>query len=124
MRHYFILMFVAFLLTLVSCKSDSEYPDPLDAGWQNEKVCEVVEENEKFRVLKCSFPPGGGHDVHYHSPHFGYALSGSTFRIEDETGVREVELKSGSHFSSDGVKWHKVLNIGDSTSVYLIFEPK
>ncbi len=99
-------------------------PDPLQAGWEGGEVCQLLEENDRFRTLKCTFPPGGGHDKHFHAPHFGYALSGSTFRIEDESGVREVQLKSGSHFSSEGVKWHSVENIGDSTSVYLIFEPK
>ena len=99
-------------------------PDPLAAKWQGGEVCELLKENERFRTLKCTFPPGGGHDKHFHAPHFGYALSGSTFRIEDANGVREVELKTGSHFTSDGVDWHRVINIGDSTSVYLIFEPK
>ena len=99
-------------------------PDPLAAGWKEGKVCELLKENERFRVLKCTFPPGGGHDKHYHKPHFGYALSGSTFQIEDKTGVREVQLKTGSHFTSDGVDWHRVVNVGDSTSVYIIFEPK
>lgn len=104
--------------------STDSLPDPLAAGWLGEEVCQLLAENERFRTLKCTFPPGGGHDKHFHAPHFGYALSGSTFRIEDSAGVREVELKSGSHFTSEGVDWHKVVNIGDSTSVYLIFESK
>lgn len=104
--------------------SRDSLPGPLHAGWKGNDVCQLLKENDKFRTLKCTFPPGGGHDKHFHAPHFGYALSGSTFRIEDKNGFREIQLKSGSHFSSDGVDWHKVINIGDSTSVYLIFEPK
>lgn len=113
-----------FQITLHTEEVQDSLPDPLEAGWKEGKVCELLKENERFRVLKCTFPPGGGHDKHYHKPHFGYALSGSIFQIEDETGTREVQLKSGSHFSSEGVDWHRVVNVGDSTSVYLIFEPK
>ena len=42
----------------------------------------------------------------------------------DAGGTREVEVASGSHFYSEGTDWHEVLNIGDSTAVYLIIEPK
>ena len=111
-------------LMLLSCKLTNPLPDPLEAGWKNQKVCALLEERKDMRVLKCTFPPGVGHERHYHEPHFGYALSGSTFRITDTTGTREVVLRTGSYFTSDGVPWHDVLNIGDSTAVYLIFEPK
>ena len=120
----FIPFFFIMITILISCKKNHKIPDPLEAGWNNEVVCELVEENEKLRVLKCTFKPGAGHDKHYHNPHFGYALSGSTFRIKDKNGVREVKLITGIHFYNEGVEWHEVLNIGDSTAVYLIFEPK
>ncbi len=45
-------------------------------------------------------------------------------QITDASGVREVDLATGSSFSSDGVEWHEVVNVGDSTVVYLIVEPK
>ena len=45
-------------------------------------------------------------------------------RITDSGGTREVELATGSTFSSDGVEWHEVVNIGETTVVYLIVEPK
>jgi len=45
-------------------------------------------------------------------------------RITDENGVRDVELSKGSVYTSAGVVWHEVLNIGDKTVVYLIVEPK
>ena len=38
----------------------------LEAGWQGEKVCEVLVENESVRTLRCTFPPGIGHEKHYH----------------------------------------------------------
>jgi len=107
-----------------SCNTKNELPDPLEAGWKNASVCELVEENKDVRVLKCTFAPGVGHDRHYHRPHFGYTLAGSRFKLKDENGVREVDVPSGSHFYNEGVVWHEVLNIGDSTAVFLIIEPK
>jgi len=118
-----ILIFVS-LSILASCNSKHELPDPLEAGWNNISVCELVEDSKNVRVLKCTFAPGVGHERHYHKPHFGYTLAGSRFKMKDTTGTREVDVPTGSHFSSDGIAWHEVLNIGDSTAVFLIIEPK
>ena len=84
----------------------------------------LISEDEKLRVLKCTFAPGVGHERHYHPAHFGYTLAGSRFRMKDTTGVREVDVITGSSFSSEGTAWHEVLNIGDSTAIFLIIEPK
>lgn len=110
-------------LMLFSCKSSNPLPDPLEAGWKGNSVCELVEENKSLRVLKCTFAPNIGHERHFHVPHFGYTLSGSTFRIIDTSGTKEVNVKTGSSFYSKGTAWHEVLNIGDSTAVFLIMEP-
>jgi quercetin dioxygenase-like cupin family protein len=119
----FVLLFLIINI-IFSCKKENDLPDPLQAGWKNKAVCKLVEENESIRVLKCTFESGVGHEKHYHKPHFGYTLAGSTFRITDESGTREVSPATGSHFYSEGTKWHEVLNIGDSTAVFLIIEPK
>jgi len=111
-------------ITLYSCNHSSKLPDPLEAGWKGNKVCEVLEENASIRVLKCSFPPGVGHEKHFHAEHFGYTLSGSRFRITDDTGTREVDVPTGYDFYNEKIDWHEVLNIGDSTAVFLIVEPK
>ena len=117
--------FLFILMTsFISCQPKNKLPDPLEAGWNNQAVCEVIKENDAVRVLKCTFPPRVGHIRHYHSAHFGYTLSGSTFRIKDTTGVREVKVPSGTNFYNEGIEWHEVLNIGDSTAVFLIMEPK
>ena len=84
----------------------------------------IKEENKDVRVLQCTFEPGTGHEKHYHNAHYGYTISGSKFQIKDETGIRVLDVKSGSDFYSLGVEWHEVLNIGDSTAVFLIIEPK
>ena len=110
--------------TVNSRSTTQNLPDPLVAGWENEAVCELLEENDKVRALKCTFPPGVGHEKHYHDAHFGYTLAGSTFKITDVNGTREVEVPTGSNFYNDSIAWHEVLNIGDSTAVFLIIEPK
>lgn len=99
-------------------------PDPLAAGWKGKPVCEKMREDVHLRVLRCTFPPGVGHDRHFHRRHFGYALSGGRAQIKDERGVREVDIATGSSFSSEGVAWHEMLNVGPTVIQYLIVEPK
>lgn len=124
MRNQILGIILLTVIALGSCTSKSNLPDPLEAGWNNTAVCEVLVDNDKMRVLKCSFAPGVGHDKHYHPAHYAYAISGSRFRIEDTNGVREVDFPTGSNYYSEGVEWHKALNIGDSTAVVLIVENK
>lgn len=112
-------------LAVVGAKaSQTELPDPLGAGWKGEPVCEQLHEDSDQRILRCTFAPSTGHERHYHQRHFGYAIAGGRMRITDLSGTREVELATGSSFASDGVAWHEVVNIGTSTVVYLIVEPK
>lgn len=116
------------LTTLLASPATAEpttpaLPDPLDAGWNGAPVCEKLHEDAEHRILRCTFPPSVGHERHYHRPHFGYALAGGRMRITDASGTREVDLPTGSSFSSPGVAWHEVLNVGDTTVIYLIVEP-
>ena len=99
-------------------------PDPLAAGWRGASVCERLHEDEGQRVLRCTFPPGVGHERHFHAPHFGYVLAGGSMEITDASGTRTVIPRTGSHWKSEGIDWHEVLNVGDETAVYLIIEPK
>ena len=123
-----IIIAMIFALLITSCKQEKtnelNLPDPFQAGWKGEKVCEVIEDNDELRVLKCSFPPNVGHEKHYHNPHFGYALVGGTFKIDDASGTREVSFPTGYSWNKDEVSEHQVLNVGDSTSVFLIIEYK
>jgi quercetin dioxygenase-like cupin family protein len=112
------------LALLPAWTTAQELPDPLLAGWQGEPVCKRLHEDAEQRILRCSFPPGVGHERHYHAPHFGYAISGGRMRITDESGVREVELATGSSYTSEGTPWHEVLNVGDTTTIYLIIETR
>ena len=109
---------------LQSCKPKPTLPDPFEAGWNGKKVCKILEENSSLRVLECRFPPGVGHEKHFHAEHYGYTIAGSTFSITDASGTREVNVPTGYNFYNKKIDWHEVQNIGDSTAVFLIVEPK
>ena len=120
-----------FTILLASCDNSTSHgagekllPDPLEAGWKGSKVCEVLEDNDDVRVLKCTFPPGVGHERHYHPTHFGYTLKVGTFQIADTTGTREVTIPDGYSFLNEKIAWHEVLNVGQDTAIFLIMEPK
>ncbi len=125
----FFIFTICLMSSLQSCNSkignqSDNLPGPLKAGWQGESVCEVMEENSSIRILKCVFPPGVGHERHYHDKHVGYTISGAKMQITDTTGTRVVDVKSGGSFSSEGVIWHEVLNVGETTGEFLIIEYK
>ena len=99
-----------------------ELPDPLAAGWEGTPVCERLHENADQRILRCTFPPGVGHERHFHAPNFGYAVMGGRMQLTDASGTRVVDLPTDSSFYSSGQEWHEVLNVGETTVVYLIVE--
>jgi hypothetical protein len=45
-------------------------------------------------------------------------------RITDASGTEDRETPDGASWWSDGVDWHEALNVGETTTVYLIFEPR
>ncbi len=111
-------------ITSVAPALAATLPDPLAAGWKSEKVCAVLQETEKLRMLKCSFAPGAGHERHFHAPHTGYILEGGRMRITDANGVRELDNLPGGSWKSGGIAWHEALNVGETTTVYIIVEDK
>ena len=121
----FRLPILLAVLLLDGCAARTEaLPDPLAAGWKGEPVCEQLLDDRERRVLRCRFAPGVGHERHYHAPHLGYTIAGGRVQITDATGTEILEPEDGSLFVSDGVEWHEVLNVGDTTAEYLIVEIK
>lgn len=115
-----VLLFASGWTTLAA--SEDPLPSALEAGWEGERVCELQHQAETHRVLRCTFPPGVGHERHYHPAHWGYALSGGTMQLTDGERTRTATIASGSSYSSDGIEWHEVVNVGDTTVTYLIIE--
>lgn len=118
------MMFAAFYILFMQVASPYALPTPLEAGWKGAPVCELLFENDDMRTARCTFPPGVGHDRHYHPPHFGYIIEGGVMQITDKDGTREQPTPTGATWWSDGVEWHEALNIGETRTIYLIVEPK
>lgn len=126
MRSKSLQILMVSALSLMPARAYPQFlPDPLAAGWEGEAVCEKLHEDAMLRLLKCSFAPGVGHERHYHPPHTGYVLSGGTMRVTSAAGVRTLEVPTGLTFSNpEGIEWHEALNVGETTAVYLMIEPK
>ena len=100
-------------------------PDPLEAGWQGQQVCVKLHEDEKQRMLRCTFPPSVGHERHFHAANVGYTIQGGIVRMVDAKGTREATIKTGdTHVNSNGTEWHEIVNIGETTIIYLVIEVK
>ncbi len=115
---------VFILVSAAACTLPSQIPGPLKAGWQGKAVCEKVRQNLEQQVLRCTFPPGVGHERHSHRPHFGFVLAGGVMQVTDANGTRTIEVTTGSSFESAGIEWHEALNVGTTTTVFMIFEDK
>lgn len=102
---------------------EPEIPHAFDAGWKGQRTCELLYETPEVRVGHCVFPPGVGHEKHYHNPHFGYVLAGGTMRIRDSEGEHESTFEAGQTWTTDRVTVHEALNVGETTSSYLVVEP-
>jgi hypothetical protein len=77
-----------------------------------------------LRPLRCTFPPGIGHEHHFHAPHFGYIIEGGTMQMTDASGTRIQPTPAGASWRSDGVEWREALNVGETVTVYIIVEQK
>jgi beta-alanine degradation protein BauB len=127
---HFRIASLASLAFALSCATASAQfagalPSALCAGWEGERVCELLSEDAQVRVLRCTFAPGVGHEPHYHPPHVGYILEGeSVMRTTTDAGPVERTLRAGSSWVSDTETRHSALNIGDQPMRYLIIEKK
>ena len=99
-------------------------PHAFDAGWKGQKTCDLLFEDDTVRVARCVFPPGIGHEKHFHNPHFGYVLESGTMTIVDSRGEREVRTEAGSNWSTTERTVHEAVNTGETTTSYLVMEPK
>lgn len=117
--------FLALGANAADAQLNGALPQALCAGWQGERVCEALHEDQMIRVLRCTFPPNVGHEAHYHPPHFGYVLEGeSVMRVTTPDGVADRPVGAGGAFSNDSELRHQALNVGDQTTTYLIVEKK
>ena len=120
-----LLVFAILATNAPAIARSADLPDAVAAGWKGQKTCEVLDEYEQVRVLRCTFPPGVGHERHAHRRgDFGYVLSGGKMQVTDAKGTQVVEDKVGDHWVSGPIEWHEAVNVGDTTLSYLIVEMK
>jgi quercetin dioxygenase-like cupin family protein len=125
----FLVFFAATIFSVTALPAlavdTTGLPEAFDAGWEGRKTCELMYETDEVRVGRCTFPPGVGHEKHFHYPHFGYVIEGGLLQITDSNGdVTEARTITGGRWSTDVITVHSALNIGDTTTSYLIVEPK
>ena len=113
---------VAFISLTQVCAQD--VPDALTVEWNGKKPCERLFEDDKIRVLRCTFGPTEVHVRHQHPPNLVYTLSGGKVRVEDARGSRDAESKTDNFSINDKPTVHEVANVGDTTLQYLLIELK
>lgn len=119
-----VLCFVLLTQPMVQADGAETLPHGFEAGWKGQQTCKVLYETATVRVGHCSFAPGIGHEKHYHNPHFGFVLEGSTMLIKDQSGEHEVFTETGSAWSTSNLTVHEAINSGSTTASYLIVEPR
>ncbi|MDZ4730403.1 MAG: amidohydrolase family protein [Xanthomonadales bacterium] len=118
------LSFINFLLPNALAEDNAGLPHAFDAGWKGMQTCQLLYETATVRVGQCIFPPGVGHEKHYHNAHFGYVLEGSTMLIHDSFGERTAITEAGTTWSTAQRAVHQAINIGNTTASYIIVEPR
>ena len=124
----FVQRFVAFLgmmlLTALFAARAETIPDALSVEWQGHKLCEKLFEDGYIRMARCTFPPGTIHLCHSHPSYISYVLSGGEARVTDEKGTWEGEVRAGTFVDSAPVRWHEIVNTGNTTLEFLLIEKK
>jgi quercetin dioxygenase-like cupin family protein len=114
----------ASVIVLASFNVFSAERDALSAGWNGEKRCENLHEDDQIRVLRCTFPPTIGHERHAHPASFLYVLNGGNGQVTDASGTRDFEVTTDQYRANKPVEWHEAVNTGETTMRYLIIEKK
>lgn len=115
---------LASLLMPAFAAAQENLPDTIEAGWKGEPVCEVLYEDEQIRTGTCTYPPGVGQDRHTHGPYFTYVVSGGTLEVTSERGTFQSTSITGNSGKSNGVNWHELVNVGETTIKFLFVETK
>jgi len=101
-----------------------DVPDALSVEWQGKKPCEKLSEDAHVRVVRCTFPPGAVHVCHSHPGYLSYVVSGGQGQVQDEKGIRKIDVTAGALFDVPPTPWHEFANVGDTTIQYVIVEKK
>jgi quercetin dioxygenase-like cupin family protein len=112
------------LLDAVEMAKADDVPDALSVEWQGKKPCEKLFEDANVRVARCTFPPGAVHVCHSHPGYLSYVVSGGQGQVEDEKGIRKINVTAGALVDVPPTPWHEFANVGDTTIQFVIVERK
>jgi quercetin dioxygenase-like cupin family protein len=116
---------LAFSITVAASPMNAEsVPDALSVEWKGAHPCEKLFEDAQVRVARCTFPPGAVHVCHSHPSYLSYVVSGGRGQIQDEKGVRKVEIVTGALVDAQPIPWHEFTNLGDTTIQFVVVEKK
>jgi quercetin dioxygenase-like cupin family protein len=124
MNRMLLVLAGATLLIAPSVLYGQDVPDALSVEWNGQKPCEKLYEDSQIRVARCTFAPGAMHVRHSHPAYLTYVLSGGKAKLDDEKGVRDVEVKTGAFIETPAPIVHELTNIGTTTLQYLVVEKK
>jgi quercetin dioxygenase-like cupin family protein len=82
-------------------------------------------DNERVIVTQWSFAPGAetGHHVHAHD-YVVVPMTSGILRLEEPTGTRDAQLRSGVSYSRPAGVSHNVINVNAFEFVFLEIELK
>ncbi len=94
--------------------------DPLVAA---SNIYTFIDENDRFRVLKVSFPLGSTARMHHHPQHMVYVLKGGKMRLTSEGKTQDLNLEEGKAIFLVAQN-HEATNIGNTVIDLLVVELK
>ena len=99
----------------------AEVPDALSVEWQGKHPCEKLFEDAQVRVARCTFPPGAVHVCHAHPSYLAYVVSGGRGQIQDEKGIRKIDVMTVHRRHHDPIcrRGEKVPGSPDSRSIIM-----
>src|SRR6476620_4988388 len=112
------------LLAAPSAVMADDVPDALSVEWQGKKPCEKLFDDAQVRVVRCTFPPGAVHVCHSHPGYLSYVVNGGQGQVQDEKGIRKIDVVSGALLDVPPTPWHEFANFGDTTIQFVVVENK
>jgi quercetin dioxygenase-like cupin family protein len=112
------------IVAALSIARAGDVPDALSVEWQGKHPCEKLFEDAQVRASRCTFPPGTVHVCHSHPAFLIYAVSGGQAQVQDEKGVRKIDVVAGAFADVPPIPWHEFTNVGDTTIQYIVVEKK
>jgi quercetin dioxygenase-like cupin family protein len=101
-----------------------DVPDALSVEWQGKKPCEKLFDDEHVRVVRCTFAPGAVHVCHSHPSYLSYVVNGGQGQVQDEKGMRKIDVVAGALLDVPPTPWQVFANVGNTTIQFVVVEKK